>query len=540
MAFNPDIRHRQSTRLRDYDYSSQGIYFITICVKEKEFLFGDINNGQMIQSELGLIAEKIWREIPSHFEHVLLDKYIVMPNHIHGILIIQDREEVNFVGATHALSPKFEKSGNHPPATHALLITSNHVGAQHAAPLQKATGSQPWNVKPGSLGAIIRSFKSAVTREINIQRNTPGASIWQRNYHDHIIQDLNELTSIRQYIQKNPAKWADDEFNPVNMAAKRTRHAVPMPKKRAITGTKTASFGSPGRINHDSSAFYASRLYESLPKEEKVKYIENPIPADYLDKIICSSSEAMTELPDNSVHLMVTSPPYNVGKDYDQDLTLDEYRAFLKRVWTDVKRVLVPGGRACINIANLGRKPYIPLNAFIVQDMQDLGFLHRGEIIWNKAASGSPSTAWGSWQSAKNPILRDIHEYIMVFSKGNFSRQDRGRKSTISKEDFLKYTKSVWDFGAEPAKKVGHPAPFPVELPRRLIELYTFEGEVILDPFAGSGQAALAALGSNRHYVGYEINEEYVQLAEKRIKAYISNQDQTELVESATNGHIQS
>ena len=232
----------------------------------------------------------------------------------------------------------------------------------------------------------------------------------------------------------------------------------------------------------------------------------------------------MAELPDNSVHLMVTSPPYNVGKDYDEDLTLEEYRAFLKRVWAEVKRVLVPGGRACINIANLGRRPYIPLNAFIVQDMLELGFLHRGEIIWNKAAGGSPSTAWGSWKSAKNPILRDIHEYIVVFSKGSFSRENLGRKSSISKDQFLEYTKSVWTFGAESAKKVGHPAPFPVELPYRLIQLYTFEGEVVLDPFAGSGQAALAALKANRHYVGYEIDAGYVKLAEKRIQEYSANQ----------------
>ena len=135
-----------------------------------------------------------------------------------------------------------------------------------------------------------------------------------------------------------------------------------------------------------------------------------------------SSSERMAELPDNSVHLMVTSPPYNVGKDYDTDLTLEEYLAFLKRVWTETYRVLVPGGRACINVANLGRKPYIPLHVFMVRDMLDLHFLMRGEIIWDKGASASASTAWGSWQSAANPTLRDIHEYILVFSKGSFQR----------------------------------------------------------------------------------------------------------------------
>ena len=309
-----------------------------------------------------------------------------------------------------------------------------------------------------------------------------------------------------------------------------------MSYKRGKRGTKTSSFGSPGRINHDSTAFYASRLYQSLPKEEKVKYQEISIPNKYLNRIFCKSSERMEELPAHSIHLMVTSPPYNVGKEYDQDLTLEEYRAFLKRIWAEVKRVLVPGGRACINIANLGRKPYIPLSAFIAQDMLDLGFLPRGEIIWNKAASGSPSTAWGSWQSAKNPILRDIHEYILVFSRGSFSRQDMGRRSTISRDQFLDWTKSVWTFAAEPATKVGHPAPFPVELPYRLIQLYTFEGEVLLDPFAGSGQAAIAALKAGRHYVGYEINEEYVALARKRIGDHIAKLDQINMLEVEKEG----
>jgi len=295
-----------------------------------------------------------------------------------------------------------------------------------------------------------------------------------------------------------------------------------MKKKRKNNGgTETSSFGSPGRLNHDSSAFYTSRLYLGLPGEERIKYEENQIPSKFLDKIFTKTSENMEELPENSVHIMVTSPPYNVGKEYDEDLTLEEYLKFLKRVWAEVHRVLVPGGRACINIANLGRKPYIPLHAFIIKDMLDLKYLMRGEIIWNKASSASPSTAWGSWCSASNPTLRDIHEYILVFSKAKFRRKNGlGRDSTILKEEFLELTKSIWTFSAESARKVGHPAPFPVELPSRLIQLYTFKDEVVLDPFMGSGQAAIAAIKTNRHYVGYDIEEEYVKLAEKRIKNF--------------------
>ncbi|MBW1987433.1 MAG: site-specific DNA-methyltransferase [Deltaproteobacteria bacterium] len=287
------------------------------------------------------------------------------------------------------------------------------------------------------------------------------------------------------------------------------------------SGTQTSAFGSPGRIGHDASRFYASKLYEALPQEQKLKYFENTVPEEFLNKIFCKSSEIMAELPDASVHLMVTSPPYNVGKEYDEDLTLDGYRKFLKRVWQEVKRVLVPGGRACINVANLGRKPYVPLNACLAQDLQDLGLLMRGEIIWNKAASASPSTAWGSWRSAANPTLRDVHEYILVFSKGNFSRQNPSkRESTITRDDFLEFTKSVWTFPAESARSVGHPAPFPVELPYRLIQLYTFKGEVVLDPFMGSGQTAIAALKAGRSYVGYELEEQYVRLAARRINEF--------------------
>jgi modification methylase len=281
--------------------------------------------------------------------------------------------------------------------------------------------------------------------------------------------------------------------------------------------TVTSSFGSPGREGHDSSAFYNTRLYAGRAQTESEAYFENPVPE--VDVILNSSCEEMKELPDCSVHLMVTSPPYNVGKDYDNDLTLEEYLAFLMRVWKETYRVLVPGGRVCINVANVGRKPYIPLHASIMRDMIDMGFLMRGEIIWDKAASASTSTAWGSWQSATNPTLRDTHEYILVFSKGSFRRDKMdGRVSTISKEEFLEFTKSVWGFPSESAKKLGHPAPFPIELPYRLIQLYTFSNEIVLDPFMGSGQTALAALKAGRHFVGYELSEEYCRLANSRIQ----------------------
>ena len=283
--------------------------------------------------------------------------------------------------------------------------------------------------------------------------------------------------------------------------------------------TQTSDFGTSGRVAHDSSGFYERSMFSEFEIKEESDYEENPIPKEYLNKVLVKSSENMAELPDNSVHLMVTSPPYNVGKEYDKDLTFSEYREFLRRVWKELYRVLVPGGRACINVANLGRKPYIPLHAFIIQDMLDIGFFMRGEIIWVKKGGGAPSTAWGTWMSAKNPVLRDEHEYILVFSKGSLSRQEiEDRKSTLTREEFLEYTKSVWYMPAESAKKVGHPAPFPVELPLRLIKLYTFSKEIVLDPFMGSGTTAIASVRSGRLFVGYEIDPEYAKIAERRIQ----------------------
>ncbi|MBI2042976.1 site-specific DNA-methyltransferase [Candidatus Pacearchaeota archaeon] len=291
-------------------------------------------------------------------------------------------------------------------------------------------------------------------------------------------------------------------------------------------GTQTSSFGTSGRLNHDSSKFYNSKMYKEINLNgDKTFEKENFIPQKYVNKIFCSSSEKMKELPDKSVHLMITSPPYNVGKDYDEDLSLKEYLNLLRDVFKETKRVLVTGGRVCINVANLGRKPYIPLHSHIIQIMSELGFLMRGEIIWNKSSSAGSSTAWGSWKSAKNPTLRDVHEYILIFSKDNYSRDNTKKKDSISKEEFMEFTKSIWTFPATSARKIGHPAPFPEELPNRLIQLYSFEGDVILDPFMGSGQTAIASLKSNRNFVGYEIDKKYCELAEKRIQDLISQKN---------------
>ena len=287
--------------------------------------------------------------------------------------------------------------------------------------------------------------------------------------------------------------------------------------------TQTSSFGVSKREAHDSSDFYARNLFQSANTTDVVDINVPSIQMDgWVDHIYNQTSESMP-IPDNSVALSFTSPPYNVGKDYDDDMTLDEYLDLIKRVGQDVYRVLKPGGRYVINIANLGRKPYIPLHSYFYQIHSQLGFLPMGEIIWQKGKGASGSCAWGSWKSAKSPRLRDLHEYLLVFAKQGFSRPDKG-VSDISSEEFMESTLSIWQIQPESAKKVGHPAPFPVELAKRVIKLYSYVDDVILDPFMGSGTTCVAAKENGRYYVGFDISPEYCQIAKERIAKVVTRE----------------
>ncbi len=285
--------------------------------------------------------------------------------------------------------------------------------------------------------------------------------------------------------------------------------------------TKTSSFGVSRRESHDSSRFYDRNLFVPPPASPvdgaappQIGPANNEL-GDWVDQIHLQSSES-TPIASNTVALAFTSPPYNVGKAYDPDLSLEDYLGLIQRVAQEVYRALRPGGRYVVNIANIGRKPYIPLHAHFYAIHQAVGFLPMGEIIWQKGKGANGNCAWGSWRSARSPQLRDLHEYLLIFGKQAFSRPEKG-VSDISGEEFMEATLSVWQIPAESARKVGHPAPFPLELAERVIKLYSYVNDVVLDPFAGSGTTCLAAKKLGRRYIGFDTSPEYVALANKRL-----------------------
>jgi len=294
--------------------------------------------------------------------------------------------------------------------------------------------------------------------------------------------------------------------------------------------TSTRAFGVGRRENHDASGFYGRFTPPHLSTDSDVASHRA------VDKVICGDARSMPEVPDRSVALVVTSPPYFAGKEYETSLgeggvpaTYLDYLAMLEDVFAECVRTLEPGGRIAVNVANLGRRPYRSLSADVTAILQDkLRLLLRGEILWQKARGSAGNCAWGSFQSPQNPVLRDLTERIVVASKGRFDRaldarqraaQGLPSQATLTRDHFMALTTDVWEFGPESATRAGHPAPFPVELPERLIHLYTYRGDLVLDPFLGVGTTAVAAVRTGRHYAGYDTDPSYVEKAEARVAA---------------------
>jgi len=247
------------------------------------------------------------------------------------------------------------------------------------------------------------------------------------------------------------------------------------------------------------------------------------------NSIICHDSlKGLSQITSNSVHLIVTSPPFNVRIAYtnhSDNLPHSKYLSWMKTVWINCYRVLVDGGRICINIdstVNLEKdklpEHFHPLHVEFTNQLIEIGYIYRGEICWKKQNVCGKNTAWGSFASCSCPHIRRNHEYIVIASKGKMKLDGDSMKCDLTPEEFQEWTLSEWRFSpATSTNAKGHPASFPEELPKRCIKLFSYVGNIVLDPFNGIGTTTLVASKLGRSYIGIDNSSEYCQIARERM-----------------------
>jgi len=245
---------------------------------------------------------------------------------------------------------------------------------------------------------------------------------------------------------------------------------------------------------------------------------------DYVNRIICGdASRVLRLIPDESVDIIITSPPYNFGHSYARDPHDDTqewnvYFSTLAAIWGECVRVLKPGGRMAVNIQPLF-SDYIPTHHLISSQLLRLGLLWKAEILWEKNNYNAKYTAWGSWRSPSMPYLKYTWEFIEVFDKMTHKKAGRKEDIDISDAEFKEWVFGRWVVPPEiRMKDFGHPAMFPEEIPRRLLKLFSYQNDLVLDPFNGAGTTTLAAWKTSRRFIGIDISSEYCREALSRIR----------------------
>lgn len=283
------------------------------------------------------------------------------------------------------------------------------------------------------------------------------------------------------------------------------------------------------------------RVYEGYNDERKVKdrkhkekqrlgyeyfskdfaRTNNPLPDDYKNKIINGDSVAvLKKLPDNCIDIIITSPPYNFGLDYTQHNDTDSWHQYfdtLFAIFNECIRVVKYGGRIIVNVQPLF-SDYIPTHHIISKFFLDQGLIWKGEILWEKNNYNCKYTAWGSWKSPSSPYLKYTWEFLEIFCKGDLKKTGNKEDIDINDEEFKKWVNAKWSIAPErDMQKYGHPAMFPEKLVLRALKLFSFRGDIVLDPFNGVGTTTLTAHHFGRKYIGIDCSEEYCKTAEKRI-----------------------
>jgi DNA modification methylase len=244
---------------------------------------------------------------------------------------------------------------------------------------------------------------------------------------------------------------------------------------------------------------------------------------DFINRIICGDAgRVLSSLPDASIDMIITSPPYNFGHSYAQDPHNDthewnEYFEKLLMVWKECERVLKPGGRMAVNVQPLF-SDYVPTHHIISRQLADLGLLWKAEFLWEKNNYNAKFTAWGSWKSPSMPYIKYTWEFIEVFDKGTHKKTGRKEDIDITGDEFKEWVLGKWSFPPETRMKDhDHPAMFPEELPRRLMKLFTYRNDIVLDPFNGAGTTTLVAQKLQRRFIGIDLSNQYCTTALKRL-----------------------
>jgi len=297
-------------------------------------------------------------------------------------------------------------------------------------------------------------------------------------------------------------------------------------RRRPRPGTETSAFGVADRVNHDSTRFYERMPHPSMARSQ------GPPVRVHGPNVVEVGDARCLNLPDRCAGLVFTSPPYHVGKDYDSDQSFEDYLALLQGAFTEAFRVLEHGGRILVNVAGLGRQPYVPLPGIVARILGEVGFTLAGEIVWIKSTAPR-SMAKGTFFSPQHPVIEDLSERIVMAVKGDFGRVPKvnERKTlglpfagdmdidALQRTNWMSWASDLWFVAPVSAKQIGHPCPFPPELAERAIRMYSFVGDLVVDPFAGSGTTCQVAHEFGRRFYGVDLDPDYVVLARQRLSS---------------------
>lgn len=357
-------------------------------------------------------------------------------------------------------------------------------------------------------------------------------SLFSRYSAEDIFYKIENVSTIKIYL--NQLDFSDFK-NTIMLRMQFVDDNTKLLLKKILSEIETIkSYGLKGR----------KRIYVGYDRERKVKNRKlkevirgkyyyarnhnfskknNEVPTEFINKIIVGDSEeVLKKLPDNCIDLIFTSPPYNFGLDYEthkDGINWNEYFDKLFRIFRECIRVLKYGGRIIVNVQPLF-SDYIPIHHIISNFFMENKLIWKGEILWEKHNYNCKYTAWGSWKSPSNPYLKYTWEFLEVFSKGTLKHYGKKENADITADEFKKWVYAKWDIAPEyNMKKYGHPAMFPEELAERVIKLFSFRGDTVLDPFNGVGTTCVVAKKLRRKYIGIDISEEYCKKAEERLRS---------------------